>query len=216
MAGIDPLSSPQAAASARAHAVEVGTERTGQSIIGAAGLARAISPAHAAPAAVFGVTLAGAKLADHPRADALASHASGAVEGVVGAVRHGQATHAASAAMGAARHGRVAHAAAAFFPNFSGAFPRLNPVLGTAAHVVGKALPAVIAGVGFIDVTTTLDTIGPRGLVETQTGRNGVINALGGGLLLVPHPATRLAGAGLMLGGIANDVGWMRRLDTPH
>lgn len=200
MAGIDPLSSPQAAAASRAHAFEVGTERTGQSIIGAAGMARAISPAHALPAATFGVTLAGTKLAGHPRADALASHASGAVEGLVGGLRHG----------------RLAHAASALLPNLSSVMPRVHPVLGKAAHVAGRALPAVIAGVGYIDITTTLETKGADGLVNTETGRNGVINAIGGGLLLVPHPAAKLMGAGMMFTGIANDLGAMRALDTPH
>jgi hypothetical protein len=200
MAGIDSISTPQAAASARAHAFEVGTERTGQSIIGAAGMARAISPSHALPAATFGVTLAGTKLAGHPRADALASHASGAMEGLVGGLRHG----------------RLAHAATALLPNLSGVMPKVHPVLGKAAHVAGKALPAVIAGVGYIDITTTLDTAGPSGLIHTEQGRNGVINAIGGGLLLVPHPLAKLAGAGMMVTGIANDLGAMRALDAPH
>lgn len=165
--------------------------------IGAAGLAGVISPAHALGAAAYGVGLAAGTAVDHPRRNGIATHAAGIAEGILGGLAHGQVGHAATAA-------------AAHLPSSGLAW---RGILGQAAHVAGKVLPAVVAGVGFIDVTTTLDTAGPRALARTQDGRNGVINAIGGGLLLVPHPAAKLAGAGVMGLGIANDVGWLRGLD---
>lgn len=172
------------------------------SLVGAAGLTGATSLVSAAPAAAYGLGLAGASVARHPQANSIASHAGGMAEGLVHGMGAGRAAHAASAAVGVVP--------AMVKPHWHG-------WLGRAAHAMGKVLPAVMLGVGFIDTTTTLDAKGARGLVTSQGGRNGVINALGGGLLLMPHPAFKLAGAGVMATGLVNDLGGMRRLDdAPH
>lgn len=184
---------PGARASQTAHSFERASDLAGFGTLAVAGLARATHPLHAMSAAVYAGGVAAGVVSKHPHAAAIAGHAGGVAEGVGGAI------------YALRKRGHAAH----------GASPGgVRGMLGSAAGIAGKALPAIAATVGVVDVATTLDDFGPSGLLHTHRGRGGVLSALGGALILVPHPAAKLAGAGAMAAALANDLGAARRFDA--
>lgn len=202
------------------HKVEALADTSGHAIGAAAVGARALPLPFIAPAlAYFGSKLVSK---DHARSQSIAGHAGMAAEGVVGAMfghaAHGAAAHGATAAAGAGA-GTAATAGAATHgaTTAAGAAAKgggLKAGLRTAAHTMGKVVPGIVTVVGGFQVAQAIKTHGTTDAVlGTQDGRNGAMNTVGGALLLVPHPVTKLAGAGVMVAALGNDLGWMKRHD---
>lgn len=81
------------------------------------------------------------------------------------------------------------------------AAPRASFLVRTAGFV-SKTLPIVTIGASALAGAQIVNDKGAQALVTTKEGRGAVLGAVGGGLLLVPTPATQLAAAGV-LGAVA-------------
>ncbi|MCB0879431.1 MAG: hypothetical protein KDC46_10705 [Thermoleophilia bacterium] len=92
------------------------------------------------------------------------------------------------------------------------AAPRVS-TLGRVAGFLGKALPLVTIGAGVMAGATIVDEQGVGALVTSKDGRGAMLGTLGGALLLVPHPATQIAAAGVLAGVAVNQFGGLDRLD---
>lgn len=65
---------------------------------------------------------------------------------------------------------------------------------------------AISVGLGSIRAARAVLTSGsPEALLTTTDGRSGALHAIGGVLLMVPHPATRLLGSAAYIGAVVND-----------
>jgi hypothetical protein len=83
------------------------------------------------------------------------------------------------------------------------------------AGFLGKALPTATVVLNTLNGARIVDEHGPGGLLHTKQGRGAVLGATGGGLMLVPMPATQLGAAGLLAAAAANEIGALHRLDRP-
>jgi hypothetical protein len=93
------------------------------------------------------------------------------------------------------------------------AVPKASLLMRTAGFL-SKALPIVTIGAGTLAGARIVNDQGVQALVTTKDGRGAMLGTIGGALLLVPHPASQLAAAG-MLGAVAvNQFGGMDRLDS--
>lgn len=92
------------------------------------------------------------------------------------------------------------------------AAPRVTLVTRS-ANVLVKALPIVTIGASALSGWQVVTRRGPESLVNTKQGRGAVLGAAGGAMLLVPHPATKLAAAGLLGATAVNHFGGMDRLN---
>lgn len=92
------------------------------------------------------------------------------------------------------------------------AIPR-SSLLTRTAGFLSRALPVVTIGAGLLAGARLVDQQGPEALVRSKDGRGAVLSTVGGALLLVPHPATQLAAAGMLAGVAINQVGGLDRLD---
>jgi hypothetical protein len=93
------------------------------------------------------------------------------------------------------------------------AVPRASVLMRTAGFL-SKTLPIVTIGAGTLAGARIVNDHGMQALVTTKDGRGAVLGTIGGALLLVPHPVSQLAAAG-MLGAVAvNHFGGMDRLDS--
>lgn len=181
MASVGSTSPPPSPLVTGVHRVANVVEPVGHGTVAVAALARAVHPLHALPTLGYaaGVSLGMLDPASRPAAASMGMHASGIAEGIVGALGVGH---------GAAPVGRAGH------------------LLARSAHAFGRVLPAIVAGVGAVEAVSAVDSGGIRALAATQPGRGAVANVVGGVLLLTPHPVAKLAGAGAMAAGLANDV----------
>lgn len=93
------------------------------------------------------------------------------------------------------------------------AVPRSSLLMRTVGFL-GKALPLVTIGASALSGAQIVDRHGAQALVTTKDGRGAVLGALGGAMLLVPHPASQLAAAGVLGAVAANHFGGLDRLDT--
>jgi hypothetical protein len=84
------------------------------------------------------------------------------------------------------------------------------------AGFLSKALPVVTIGAGVLAGAKIVDERGPRALLTSKDGRGAALSAVGGALLLVPHPATQLAAAGVLAGVAVNQFGGLDRFDDPR
>lgn len=101
---------------------------------------------------------------------------------------------------------KPAKAIAAAAPNAS--------VVSRAIGFLSKALPVVTIGASALAGAQIVQQHGAQGLVTRKEGRGAVLGAIGGGLLLVPHPVTQLAAAGVLGATAVNHFGGMDRLNT--
>ena len=92
------------------------------------------------------------------------------------------------------------------------AIPKSSLLLRTAGFL-SKALPIVTIGASALSGARIVNDGGAQALVTTKDGRGAVLGAVGGALLLVPHPATQLAAAGVLGAVAVNQFGGMHRLD---
>lgn len=90
--------------------------------------------------------------------------------------------------------------------------PRSSLVL-RAAGFLSKALPLVTIGASSLAGAQIVSRDGADALVGTKDGRGAVLGAAGGVLLLIPHPASQLAAAGMLGAVAANHFGGMERID---
>ena len=93
------------------------------------------------------------------------------------------------------------------------AVPKSSLLLRSAGFL-SKALPIVTIGASALSGARIVNDKGSQALVTTKEGRGAVLGAVGGALLLVPHPATQLAAAGVLGAVAVNQFGGMSRLDT--
>ena len=93
------------------------------------------------------------------------------------------------------------------------AAPRSSVLIRTAGFL-SKALPVVTIGASTLAGARIVNDQGARALVTSKDGRGAVLGAVGGALLLVPHPATQLAAAGVLGAVAVNQFGGMDRLDA--
>ncbi|MCW2927613.1 MAG: hypothetical protein JWM86_1581 [Thermoleophilia bacterium] len=92
--------------------------------------------------------------------------------------------------------------------------PRSTVLLRTASFL-SKALPLVAIGASTLSGARIVHDQGPDALLNTKQGRGAVLGAMGGVLLLVPHPAGQLAAAGVLGVTAANHFDGLRRFDQP-
>lgn len=92
------------------------------------------------------------------------------------------------------------------------AIPRSSLLMRTAGFL-SKALPIVTIGASALSGARIVNDRGAQALINTKDGRGAVLGAVGGALLLVPHPATQLAAAGVLGAVAVNQFGGMHRLD---
>jgi hypothetical protein len=92
------------------------------------------------------------------------------------------------------------------------AIPKSSMLMRTAGFL-SKALPVVTIGASTFSGARIVNDQGAQALVTTKEGRGAVLGAVGGALLLVPHPATQLAAAGVLGAVAVNQFGGMDRLD---
>lgn len=95
------------------------------------------------------------------------------------------------------------------------AAPQASMLTRTAGFLV-KALPIVTIGASALSGWQVVTRRGPEALVNTKQGRGAVLGAAGGALMLVPHPATQLAAAGMLGATAVNHFGGMDRLNRAH
>ena len=88
-----------------------------------------------------------------------------------------------------------------------------STLLTRTAGFLSKALPVVTIGASALAGARIIDESGPEALLRTKDGRGAVLGAIGGALMLVPHPATQLAAAGVLGTMAANQFGGLDRLD---
>ncbi len=94
------------------------------------------------------------------------------------------------------------------------AVPKSSLLLRTAGFL-SKALPIVTIGASALSGARIVNDDGAQALVTSRDGRGAVLGAVGGALLLVPHPATQLAAAGVLGAVAVNQFGGMSRFDRP-
>ena len=92
------------------------------------------------------------------------------------------------------------------------AAPRVSLVNRTIGFL-SKALPVVTIGASALAGAQIVQQHGAHALITKKEGRGAVLGAIGGGLLLVPHPATQLAAAGVLGATAVNHFGGMDRLN---
>lgn len=90
--------------------------------------------------------------------------------------------------------------------------PKL-PFLVRTASFLSKALPVVAITASGLSGAKIVNDKGAGALLTTKDGRGAVLGAVGGVLLLMPHPATQLAAAGVLGATAVNHFGGMDRLD---
>lgn len=95
---------------------------------------------------------------------------------------------------------------------FAAAAPRLTTLQRTVGFL-SKALPIVTIGASALSGAQIVNEHGADALVNTKQGRGAVLGALGGALMLVPHPATQVAAAGVLGAVAANHFGGLDRLN---
>lgn len=89
-----------------------------------------------------------------------------------------------------------------------------STVLLRTASFLSKALPVVAIGASAMSGARIVHDHGPDALMNTKQGRSAVLGAMGGALLLVPHPATQLAAAGVLGITAANHFDGLKRFDA--
>ena len=92
------------------------------------------------------------------------------------------------------------------------AIPKSSMLMRTAGFL-SKALPIVTIGASALSGARIVNDGGTQALVTTKEGRGAVLGAVGGALLLVPHPAAQLGAAGVLGAVAVNQFGGMHRLD---
>jgi hypothetical protein len=148
---------------------------------------------HMLPGLVTGGILIGAPKPLSHTSIAVASHAGLATDATVTGIH---------LVRGTAEHGAAV----------AGGFRAL---LGRGAHLLGRVVPWWTIGVGALDAAHGVSLTGsPAGLAQTQDGRRGVLDIVGGALMLVPHPIARFTGAGAFATSILNDLGAFSGLDA--
>lgn len=90
-----------------------------------------------------------------------------------------------------------------------------STILQRTAGFLSKALPVVTIGASTLAGGAIVDKHGAEALLTTKQGRGAVLGALGGTLLLLPHPATQLAAAGVLGLTAVNHFDGFRRFDDP-
>ena len=177
------------------HVFETSVDSTAQVIVGASVLLGALPTPHLASGLTYGAV---ALLAHNkPNQSAIASHAGLTVEGLMAA------KEAAHVEAGVSKWGTV-------LGNESG-------FLAGVSRFLGKALPTMTIVTGLSQAGKTLyRERDPMALLRTDKGREGVLNAVGGTMLLLPFPPTKILGAVIMGAAIVNDLGGMKKLDDPR
>jgi hypothetical protein len=92
-------------------------------------------------------------------------------------------------------------------PAPTGALGSIGGVLAGAAKVLRVGVVGITGVLGAARAAEAVQTAGSmEALVNTRDGRGGALQAAGAALLLMKHPTALIAGSGLLLLGIANDV----------
>ena len=90
--------------------------------------------------------------------------------------------------------------------------PRSSAVL-RAAGFLRVALPAVTMGASALAGAQVVKEAGVDGLLYSKRGRGAVLGAVGGAFLLIPHPVSQFAAAGVLGTVAVNEFGGLERFD---
>lgn len=85
--------------------------------------------------------------------------------------------------------------------------------LAGVSRFLSKALPITAVTASTLSGATLVNQQGWHALYDTKRGRAAVFGAVGGGLALIPTPATKIAGAGALGLLAANEFGAFDRLN---
>ncbi len=88
----------------------------------------------------------------------------------------------------------------------SGRFATAAKVLGRVGTGLHVGVLGVGGALGVIRAAKAVQGGGAGALLTTQDGRSGALQAIGSALMLVHHPATMLAGAGVFGAAMVNDL----------